>query len=106
MKPKPFSPLNHFTVPVLTNNPSLLALLEPDRCSMGADPKAERELLEDARSRLVPNPHSRVYTVGAAPDFTAPASATPAGSSCRRDLRTSPTTCPRHRLAGTAPAEP
>src|SRR5213080_1356474 len=49
------------------NNPSLLALLEPDRCSMGAGPKAERELLEDARSRMVPNPHSKTLHAGAAP---------------------------------------
>src|SRR3989442_13600665 len=101
MKPKPFSPLNHFTVPVLTNNPSLLALLEPDRCSMGPDPKAERELLEDARSRLGRNPHSRVYTVGGAPDFTVPESSRPGGRRCRGDVPTWPRTWPGERRSGT-----
>src|SRR6266498_3714010 len=63
MNPKPFSALNHFTVPVLTNNPSFLALLEPDRCSVGAGPEAVRELLEAARSRLMPNPRPTLYMV-------------------------------------------
>jgi hypothetical protein len=50
MKPKPFSPLNHFTVPVAMFVPSFLCPDEPDRCSGAIGPWTERELHMELRS--------------------------------------------------------
>jgi hypothetical protein len=36
MKPKPFSELNHFTVPVATCDPSFLSPFRPESCRSGA----------------------------------------------------------------------
>src|SRR4029450_61282 len=76
MNPKPFSALNHFTVPVLMNVPSFLAPYEPDRCS-GGDRSEDREGTARcgtrSRNALTPQGHPTGRSRGRPPGRALPA---------------------------------